>query len=262
MLWPRKILIQNRLTFAQKSICVSPRILLFPQQTHKIKILQKIRNYVILKEYITFFRCLLLFSVCRHWQSLSKMSWNHLKSLNEDPKTWGIGKNNAGDFESVLKRCGRFLTHLVLDNYYINDDDVDLIRRECPNLKYIDISEQQNFANKRDIANIKPIFDKVRRISCIIEKGVTDGNLSNLFSTNDKLEYLEISIWKKFRSFTFLDALSHETIRELKIESENVSFDRICQVSLAFQFSTFLVDRYLSNLQTYLYLMNIGSFTT
>ena len=170
------------------------------------------------------------------------MCWANLESLNDNPQTWGIKRthfeNSKIMFEGVLKRCGRFLTHLVLDTLEVYSDIVNLVRRECPRLQDIDIINRQSFHN---VEILKSIFNKVQKFSCIIVYQDAEGTLKDLLSTNNKLEHLELYFPIEIFSFNFLEVLPQETIKELIIESLNISFNRICRVSLNFQFSTFFL---------------------
>ena len=164
------------------------------------------------------------------------MSWMYFKSLNDDPELWGIKKTPLSNFTTcfkrVLKRCGRFLTHLVFETCKVNNDIVNLVRRECPNLQDIDFSND-SITNKNYIQDIKSIFDKAKKCIFAFDFKVTDEDLKTLFSLNDKLEYLDIYFIEDSHSFTFLNELPHETIRELIIFSD-ISLNRIIQVSLMY----------------------------
>ena len=168
------------------------------------------------------------------------MSWMHVKCLNTDPEFWGMKNTsvsysdfNEKHFESVLKRCGRFLKNLDFDNCKVNKNIVDLIRRECPNLKNIDFDDCYQIYKKNDIEDIKPIFNKVKKFNAEFQCKVTDKDLKNLFSTNDKLEYLNLNFCRKVYTSTFLDALPYETLKELIIYSY-IPLNRIFQVSITF----------------------------
>ena len=179
------------------------------------------------------------------------MSWMHLKTLSDDTKNWGIKKKKNDDtfiimFESVLKRCGGFLTHLIFDASYMEKDIhiANLIKTECPNLQDIDLRLKSS-VYLGDIKAIKPIFCNVREFAYKIEKKVTDGDLGDLFSMNDKLEHLHLDFDSNEGIFanTLSNALLHETIRELSICSEAIPFHSICNVSYTCQRITFLKIR-------------------
>ena len=177
--------------------------------------------------------------MCKRWQVISNISWVYLKSVSDDPKTWGIKKMSPIDyiinFRILLKRCGRFLKHLILDTYDVNRDIVNLISKECPNLKDIDLLNYKYFDFENFIAVIKPIFNKVKKFSCCFGYGIKDKDLKSLFSTNKKLEYLEILWSPSDFDTTFFYVLPQETMRELIIVTKDIPFRRVCRVSLIFQ---------------------------
>ena len=145
------------------------------------------------------------------------MSWTDFSSLSSNPENWGMKKRLLSGpfkiaFECVLRRCGRFLKHLVFDDYfvdiYIDSDIIKFVRRECPNLQDIHVKRCKCIMNREEIRNIKPIFNKVTKFNCTFEKlGLRD--LDDLFSVNDKLI-------------------------ELKIETTRILFGGICDVRLIF----------------------------
>ena len=161
------------------------------------------------------------------------------KSLNDDPEFWGIKSEMSPSvisiyFEKLLKKCGRFLTHLVLDNCaMVKSNIVNLLIRECPNLQDINFNDHDIHDDNINyfIEDIKPVFHKVKNFHCGFDYKVTDEDLKKLFSINDKLEYLNLRLTEDIYTFTFLDALPNETIRELIVNSD-IPLHRIVYVSL------------------------------
>ena len=154
------------------------------------------------------------------------MSWYHLKSL--DTRDWQsiLDKKDNNDnlniiFKNVLKRCGRFLAHLQVDIPYQSKWDseiVDMILKECTNLKDVDIG-YQTFISQDDIEVIKPIFDKVTKLYCSIdESDIKDEDLEGLFTINKKLEHFEMITNEKVTS-NVLNVLPCDTIRNLALHT-------------------------------------------
>ena len=186
--------------------------------------------------------------MCKHWRSSSNIFWIHEKSFSTDARTWGFKKTRISNleirFESLLEKCGRFLTHFVFYDYEVNEHSIYLVTSECPNLQVIDIMKHQLLLNAEDLQIVKLIFDKVRIFHCFIEN-VKDQDLKDLFSKNHKLEYLKIYLAGRINpNCLFLNALPCETMRVLIIDSQDVPFHRICEVSHVFQFLTFFINNY------------------
>ena len=163
--------------------------------------------------------------MCKNWEAISNSyySWSDLKSLNVNPVSWGVRKKiSHSDFkimlESALKRCGRFLMHLVFDVgiYKVDNDILNLVRRECPNLQDIELTNHQSY-NPNDVQAVKSVFDKVKKFKCSFEDEVTVGDLEDLFSVNEKLECLCIRL---------INSSDHS--------NTCIPFDKICHVSLIF----------------------------
>ena len=142
-------------------------------------------------------------------------------------------KNFKIMFVDVLKRCGKFLTRLVINLSTVDSEILNLLKKKCPNLQDIDIIFRQDLKNKKDVETLKPIFDKVNCFNCLIGKEIRDKDLKCLFSRNNKLVCFRIYLHYK-ETCTYFESLPHETIRELQIWSIGTSFDRICDVSLIF----------------------------
>ena len=169
-------------------------------------------------------------------------SWSCLKSLDTDVKTWGINKNIYGDgykmiFESLLKRCGRYLTKLIVDSYSdsqkcikVDNHIVNMIRRYCLYLQEINIGFR-SFESKDEVETIKPIFNKMKKIECIFWYNVSNEELKEFFSLNSQLEYLSIYLEMTMLDMDFFDTLP-QTITKLTIRMRNVPLHRICHVSL------------------------------
>ena len=177
--------------------------------------------------------------MCKRWQLISNMSWTHMKFLNDDPDLWGMTlgdfnyKEYNKNFESVIKICGRFLTHIDLSKF-LNQGVLNLIKTECPNVQNIDFNDCYYWVNKKnDIEDIKPIFNKVRKFKANFRFRVTDEDLKIFFSMNDKLEYLNLCLDRDLSTFTFLDALPHKTLRELIIHAD-IPLHIISHVSFTF----------------------------
>ena len=165
------------------------------------------------------------------------MSWCDLKSLTVDDKNFGVqdyvramcnadlvedDKQKEADievvarevfkvsFEKVLRRCGRFLTKLVIEVFKVRVDReiIDTLIKECYNLKYLDM-RLQSFA-----------YD------------VNDEDLIDLFTPMQKLEHLAIKISDRVNT-TFLYVLPCENIKELiLLKPISVPFYKICHVSI------------------------------
>ena len=143
-------------------------------------------------------------------------------------------------FKKILERCGRFLKYLVFEVSIVDKDIVDSVTRNCPHLQDIDLIKLQYYFGEDSLSSLKPIFDKVKKFNCAIGWGVTDGDLQTLFAMNKKLESLQIYSWTDPDTYTFLDELPCETLREFTIKSK-VPFQRICQVSLTFQLLSLII---------------------
>ena len=150
-----------------------------------------------------------LIPVCKRWQSVSKTSWHDLKSLKVSPKTWGLKKNIVGEdfkdsFEKLLRRCGRFLTHLDLDrcmdglyDIEMRSQIINVVTTECPNV--LDFEMSHSIRHENDLEIIEPIFKKFKKF-CIrwpvlinlSNRYIISEKLKTLFRSNKKLEWLEI----------------------------------------------------------------------
>ena len=175
------------------------------------------------------------------------MSWHTLKSLNACTKTWGLKKKIVGKdfkviFEMLLRRCGRFVNHLVFNGrlFFSNDVEVDnqiikLITNECQNLKDIEIS-CKIIKDRNDFEVIKPIFSKFTKLGIKIDKcDVKDEDLRDLFASNKKLKCLEIfADAKSTITADVLYLLPCETIKTLKLHYLQSTQLQICSVSIDF----------------------------
>ena len=134
-------------------------------------------------------------------------------------------------FLSILKRCGRYLTELILIYGHMLDEElVNMITKYCPQIQYIDLKDYYTF-NKADIETVKPIFNLFRTFNCSL-RGMSNKESKKLFSLNKKLECLEINCNEALNG-SFLFSLSRETMKELVLTtSQSIPFDRICHVSI------------------------------
>ena len=162
-------------------------------------------------------------------------------------RSWGLKKKIVGEdfkniFEILLKRCGRFLTHLVFDGamYYSNDVEMDnqiltIITKECQNLKDIEIGFR-SLRTRNDFEVIKPIFSKFTKFGFQISKfDINDEDLKDLFESNKKLERLEIHNHSEVKmTAAILYSLPCETIKDLKLYHLNSTQLQICTVSMNF----------------------------
>ena len=186
------------------------------------------------------------------------MSWHTLKSLNSCTKTWGLKKRIVGEdfkviFEILLKRCGRFLWHLVFDGamHYSNDVEIEnqileIITNECQNVKRIEIGYKL-LKDRNDFEAIKPIFNKLTKFGFQIgEFDITDKDLKDLFESNRKLECLEIRCHSNLKiTAAVLYSLPCETIETLKVHHLKSNQLQICSVSINF-FIVFIIYILLS----------------
>ena len=190
----------------------------------------------------------LLFTVCKRWNRIGKMSWcNFNKTLNLDTVIWGsINKNKSGQLkcmmlENLLRRCGKFLTQIIgfFDVKFENQENkfLNTIKKECPNLKTLDMD--YCFFDDESIRNLKPIFKKIKRFRCSImnEYCENDQKLKDLFSQNSILESLDV-VWENDFSDVsgdFINAIPYQTIKELVFfqeEESTFSIHKICQVCM------------------------------
>ena len=137
-------------------------------------------------------------------------------------------------FQSLLKKCGRFLSKLVVNR--AEGDNVDneilhTIRRECPNIQEIDIGLHE-IRGKNDIETIKPIFSKLKKFYLSIDKrDIFDEDLIELFKLNKNIEVLDLFLNKRL-TIDILYALPCETIRELLLSRlQTCPLHIICNVS-------------------------------
>ena len=85
-----------------------------------------------------------------------------------------------------------------------------------------------------DFVVFKPIFDKVKKFIIVFDATGMERTLHSLFSMNDRLEFVYIALNGDVDTYTFLDRLPYKTIREFGIDSRDIPFDKICDVSLTF----------------------------
>ena len=179
------------------------------------------------------------------------MSWYHLKSLDISEWHSKLDKKDNNDdlkifMKNMFKRCGRFLTHLEVYVPYQSKWDseiVDLILKECPKLKKIDIG-YQNFESRNDIIIIKPIFDKVTKLKVSInESDINDEDLESLLTINKQLESFDITTNEKLTA-NVLNTLPCETIKKLRFDiyEESTFFLSDFHVSMHYMyFFSFLI---------------------
>ena len=134
--------------------------------------------------------------------------------------------------ESVLKRCGKYLTHLSGSNY-LNEESLSLIKEECPILQSIDID---GLNLTEDIVHkVKPLSQKFKICKNFkIFRKTNDQNIENLFMDNKNLERLEIHPNKRCKlNGSFLEVLPSESIRALTMHNvHTIPIDIILQVSI------------------------------
>ena len=138
--------------------------------------------------------------------------------------------------ESVLKKCGQFVTHVDLGQCYDNtiiENFANIISKKCPNLQEVNIGRQL-FDDERKIDVLMPIFDKIKRLDCSFiddDYETNDEDLGKLLSLNQKLEFFSISV-NEVLNGTFLDAIRGESMKELRITfARDIPFRTICRVS-------------------------------
>ena len=85
-----------------------------------------------------------------------------------------------------------------------------------------------------DFVVFKPIFDKVKKFSIVLDATGLERNLHSLFSMNDRLELVYIALNGDVDIDTFPNRLPYKPIGEIAIDSQDVSFDKICDLSLTF----------------------------
>ena len=151
------------------------------------------------------------------------MSWHTFKSLS-------IEQINPTNIEGILSRCGRFLTRLNLVGLLISENIMNIVAKECPNLKVIELDKSTITLDS--LKAIKPIFENVEEFIFEINE-VDDENLEELFTSNKKLKILEMRVHNdtKLRG-TFLAALPRETLTRLDLchtGIEDMSF--LCRLS-------------------------------
>ena len=159
-----------------------------------------------------------------------------------NPENFGVKKIEVrkaeflSKLESVLEKCGLFVTNIDFDQCYdstINKELVDIITRKCPNLQEIDVGFQ-NFEINNRIDVLMPIFDKLKRFDCAFDeydKATNDKDLGNLLLLNEKLEFFSISS-NNILNGNFLNAIRGESMKELIITfGRNIPFHTICRVS-------------------------------
>ena len=168
-------------------------------------------------------------------QLITELSWHHIKSINDDIQTWGMKKKDKLKrfkimFESLLRRCGRYLQHVDLECFKVNDQIVDIVKRECCNVQQINMGYQA-VTSKNEIEMIKPIFKYFKKFELTLGNSDIDNeDLKNLLSLNEKLEHFDISDEGRI-TLNVLDALPSETIKELHISLKSTSIQSICYVS-------------------------------
>ena len=193
-----------------------------------------------------------LIPVCKRWQSVSKTSWHDLKSLKVSPKTWGLKKNIVGEdfkdsFEKLLRRCGRFLTHLDLDrcmdglyDIEMRSQIINVVTTECPNV--LDFEMSHSIRHENDLEIIEPIFKKFKKF-CIrwpvlinlSNRYIISEKLKTLFRSNKKLEWLEIDCenYCNIKS-DVLHSVPCETLKVLKLHNLYESQIESLSVSMHF----------------------------
>ena len=193
------------------------------------------------------YKIFILIIVCKRWQSVSKTSWHDLKSLKVSPKTWGLKKNIVGEdfkdiFEKLLRRCGRFLTHLDLDrcmdglyDIEMRSQIINMVTTECPNV--LDFEMSHSIRHENDLEIIEPIFKKFKKF-CIRwpdNHYIRYEELKTLFRCNTKLEWLEIdreNYWGL--KLDVLYSVPCETLKVLKLHNLYESQIESLSVSMHF----------------------------
>ena len=182
------------------------------------------------------------------------MSCYNFKTLNLDMLIWRSPNTDQSRqssrelklsiLESLLRRCGKFLTQIIgfldVQSAYVHTvyQDIiflNLINKECPNLKTLDMD--YCFFDNNCIRRLEPIFKKVKRFRCNIiqEWCIDDKKLRDLFSQNTILESFHV-FWdnESIEIFgDFINAISHRTIKELvyiEKDESNFSIYNILQV--------------------------------
>ena len=179
-------------------------------------------------------------------------------SPNTDQSRQSSRELKLSILESLLRRCGKFLTQIIgfldVQSAYVHTvyQDIiflNLINKECPNLKTLDMD--YCFFDNNCIRRLEPIFKKVKRFRCnIIQEWCIDNKkLRDLFSQNRILESLNV-VWKNLPikiPRDFINEIPHQTIKELifiEKDESNISIYYILQVMIiiAIMFTVKWVD--------------------
>ena len=180
--------------------------------------------------------------MCKHWKAKSQESWRNLKSLKSDTETWGM-EDNVDDkfkfkiiFGKVLKRCGKFLSELIFEEFEgekVDREIIQMIIRECPNLKNLDVGSQIfNKKSGKSLEMLKPIFHRLKKCDFILDNkdDINDNHLKELFLLNQKMEDVKISCNDKING-SFIYGLPCETLKELFISQSDIPLHKIFNVS-------------------------------
>ena len=150
-----------------------------------------------------------------------------------------LDKLNDDIVDMTVEECSRLKIAKGSEMHKLDDEFVDMIVEECPRLKNIDIGYQE-FSYKREIDIIKRIFNKFKKLNCLLHMiDFDEEDLKVLFLSNKNLESLSMQSCKcmNFKckgkiTSDLLYALPCETIKELKLTNIiNSSLDKIFIVS-------------------------------
>ena len=136
-------------------------------------------------------------------------------------------------FEEILKRCGRFLTHISLKFSDMDVDDsenvLSIVAKECTNLRHIDLSHYR--VTKNFIQLFQPNFHKIEVLRCVTDGRINDNDFNNLFLKTTKLKHLKIV---NNCNGNFLHALNKETLTYLELQSNMNGMNFITYIIINF----------------------------
>lgn len=164
--------------------------------------------------------------VCKQWYLASQESWRDLKKLDVDKAKWQHGnlkefkRIEIIEFQTVLERCGSYLTEIDFTYYCTKADSDMLILSGIATIHdYIFISriENRTFEVIEALASNCTRIEKLSLCSSIIN--CNDEHLYRLFRRNEKIRYLHL-IGYKITGDCF-SGLSAEIITTLLIQRCN-----------------------------------------
>ena len=133
-------------------------------------------------------------------------------------------------FENALKKFGGYLEQIDLEGFEGDDNTMNIVATECPNLRVIDLGS--NELTKASIEALKPNFNKVETFRFSIAEEDIDEDLKNLFLLNKKLKAVEIKslLFDGLYNLTYskisgsvMQALPQESLVCLKLDRVHVN---------------------------------------